>query len=60
MMATYFDELLGQLMPALPRFLLIGAPFLLIGCGLAALLDAKLPWRRRRVTDGALGAPRER
>ena len=54
MIATYLKEFLGMFVQELPRLFLLGAPFLVIACGIAAVLDAKLPWRRGQATDGAI------
>lgn len=54
MTATDVSELLRIFVQQLPRLFLLGAPFLVIGCGIAAALDAKLPWQRGQATDGAI------
>lgn len=43
MIAAFLNELIAALVGTLPRLFLLGAPFLVIGIVLAAMLDTKLP-----------------
>lgn len=52
MIASFLNELITASVEALPRLFLLGAPLLVIGIVLAALLDAKLPGRTNRDFTG--------
>jgi len=43
MLASFLNAVFAISIEALPRLFLFGAPFLIIGIVLAALVDAKLP-----------------
>jgi hypothetical protein len=43
MTATFLNELFAEMVRALPRLFLLGAPFLAIGIMLAAIADTRLP-----------------
>jgi hypothetical protein len=49
MIAPLLNELLALLVRGLPRFFLLGAPFLAFAIALAAFVDTKLPRSSREV-----------
>jgi hypothetical protein len=48
MIASFLNELIATVVQALPRIFLVGAPVLVVGIILAAIVDARLPARTDR------------